>query len=168
MKKQAEHLCKNAALLSPSEAWKVGSPPISASHCRAMLSFMFGRSPPFHRCTLVRLCECVIARSTLCLQVGLVDEVVSSEQLMPAAEAAMIKALKQPDSGRIVVKERFRGETFSREWEAVPKGRGGRAPGRCWAATPHHQGSGGYAAAALGQEGQGEAVSSLGSALVRM
>ena len=69
---------------------------------------------------LLSLCECVVARSTLCLQVGLVDEVVSSEQLMPAAEAAMIKALKQPDSGRIVVKERFR-EDFSKDWEAYPR-----------------------------------------------
>ena len=55
----------------------------------------------------------------LCMQVGLVDQVVSSDQLLPAAEAAMAQALKQPDSGRIIVKERFRGD-FSREWEAYP------------------------------------------------
>ena len=60
-----------------------------------------------------------IVRSELDLQVGLVDQVVSSDQLMPAAEAAMSKALEQPDSGRTVVKERFRGD-FSREWEAYP------------------------------------------------
>ncbi len=53
------------------------------------------------------------------MQVGLVDQLVSSDQLMPAAEAAMLKALGQPDSGRIVVKDRFRGD-FSREWEAYP------------------------------------------------
>lgn len=47
------------------------------------------------------------------------DQIVSGEQLMPAAEAAVIKALEQPDSGRVVVKERFRGD-FSREWEAYP------------------------------------------------
>ncbi len=56
----------------------------------------------------------------LCLQVGLVDQLVSSDQLLLAAEAAMAQALKQPDSGRIVVKDRFRGD-FSREWEAYPK-----------------------------------------------
>ena len=56
----------------------------------------------------------------LCLQVGLVDQLVSGDQLLLAAEAVMAQALKQPDSGRIIVKDRFRGD-FSREWEAYPK-----------------------------------------------
>lgn len=54
-------------------------------------------------------------------QVGLVDKLVpSSEQLLPAAEAAMAELLKQPDSGRMIVKSRFQDE-FSHEWEAYPE-----------------------------------------------
>ncbi|BDA42694.1 Enoyl-CoA delta isomerase 1, mitochondrial [Coccomyxa sp. Obi] len=53
--------------------------------------------------------------------VGLVDKLVpSSEELLPAAEAAMVELLKQPDSGRTIVKSRFRDE-FSLEWEAYPE-----------------------------------------------
>lgn len=46
--------------------------------------------------------------------------VPTSERLLPAAEAAMAELLKQPDSGRIIVKSRFRDE-FSFEWEAYPE-----------------------------------------------
>ncbi len=54
-------------------------------------------------------------------QVKLVDKLVpSSEQLLPAAVAAMAELLKQPDSGRMIVKSRFRDE-FSHEWEAYPE-----------------------------------------------
>ena len=49
------------------------------------------------------------------------DELVATEQqLLPAAEAAMWKLLGVPDSGGIVVKQRFRDE-FAREWEAYPE-----------------------------------------------
>ena len=66
-----------------------------------------------HCCTVLRHIH------LLRVQVGLIDQVVPSDQLMPAAEAAMLQTLKQPDSGRMVVKLRFR-EAFAREWEAYP------------------------------------------------
>lgn len=48
------------------------------------------------------------------------DQLVpSSAELLPAAEAAMAELLKQPDSGRMIVKSRFR-DSFSQEWEAYP------------------------------------------------
>jgi hypothetical protein len=53
-------------------------------------------------------------------QAGLVDELVSTEQLLPAAEAAMGKLLALPDAGRVIVKQRFRDE-FSSEWKAYPE-----------------------------------------------
>ncbi len=46
--------------------------------------------------------------------------VPSSEELLPAAEAAMAELLRQPDSGRMIVKSRFR-DDFSHEWEAYPE-----------------------------------------------
>ena len=66
-------------------------------------------------CCCGTLCQTYFAH----VQVGLVDQVVPSDQLMPAAEAAMLQALKQPDLGRMVVKLRFR-ESFAREWEQYP------------------------------------------------
>ena len=69
-------------------------------------------SKPVVRCEFLKAAFCA-------LQVGLIDQLVPSDELLPAAEAAMAQALKQPDSGRIIVKERFR-EDFSREWEAYP------------------------------------------------
>ena len=117
--KQAEHLCKNAALLSPSEALKVAHLQAAPTkHSAEHVTHAHLWNLTLHWCTpvLARMC---LKIGLSCLQVGLVDRVVSSEQLMPAAEAAIVKALKQPDSGRVVVKERFRGD-FSREWEAYP------------------------------------------------
>jgi hypothetical protein len=45
--------------------------------------------------------------------------VLSSAELLPVAEAAMTGLLRQPDSGRMIVKSRFR-DGFSAEWEAYP------------------------------------------------
>lgn len=50
------------------------------------------------------------------LKVGLVDQVVDKESLLTVAEGFMVQALKLPDSGRTMVKERLRGK-FSDAWE---------------------------------------------------
>lgn len=50
-------------------------------------------------------------------QVGLIDEVVSKEDLLSAAEKAMISLLKVPDESRFATKIQLRGP-FSAEWEA--------------------------------------------------
>ena len=42
------------------------------------------------------------------LQLGLVDRVVSKDQLLPAAEASMLATLKFPDGGRIATKMALR------------------------------------------------------------
>jgi len=51
------------------------------------------------------------------LLIGLVDEVVQKDRLLSTAEAFMLKALKLPDSGRMMVKQQQRGQ-LSDEWEA--------------------------------------------------
>lgn len=52
------------------------------------------------------------------LQIGLVHQIVSKEELLNTAEAAMHKLLKAgPDAGRQVTKQHLR-EKFSHEWEA--------------------------------------------------
>ena len=52
------------------------------------------------------------------LQVGLLDQVVSKDQLITTAEAAMQRMLKAgPDSGRQATKNHLR-KQFSQEWEA--------------------------------------------------
>lgn len=126
----AESLCSFARLVSPQEALKVppsACPCVSSNLC---ITTTFDKS-------VTSLCAAYPAlllqlwpmqesiadgynRGEWPVQVGLVDQLVAGrEQLMPAAEAAMGKLLGPPDTGRVIVKARFR-EGFSREWEAYP------------------------------------------------
>ncbi|KAK9816888.1 hypothetical protein WJX72_006737 [[Myrmecia] bisecta] len=73
-----------------------------------------------------RLCQFAVFLSPQqAKQVGLVNEVTSKENLLPAAEAAMQQMLRSPDGGRQITKENMRG-AFAREWEAYC---GGEAAG---------------------------------------
>lgn len=51
------------------------------------------------------------------LKLGLVDQVVAKDELAGAADRALRQALKLPDIGRQLTKERLHGD-FSRAWEA--------------------------------------------------
>ena len=130
--KQAEHLCMNATLLPPPEALKVliscscnwQAANICECNCQPQSRTCGGCKSVCVWCRLelsLRAWRCGVLRPTrfVCVQVGLIDQMVPSDQLMPAAEAAMLQALKQPDSGRIVVKLRFR-ECFRQRVGGVP------------------------------------------------
>ena len=132
--RKAEHLCMNATLLPPPEALKVVilclcitvAANVSSSNIEPQLCpcgvCSRGSAWSWCACELgLHIWCCGMLCHTHCMrvQVGLIDQVVPSDQLMPAVEAAMLQALKQPDSGRMVVKLRFR-ESFAREWEQYP------------------------------------------------
>ena len=82
-------------------------------------------------------------------QVGLVDQLVSEAELLPAAEAAMRGALQHPDAGRALVKARlccsylhfYPGACLQQCWLACESAELARAPGVPGACCATGQGS---------------------------
>lgn len=91
---------------------RVSNTCLITSHLRLPQARTIGVGPADRQLQLARMATAEEAKA-----LGLVDQVTTSEQLLPMARDTMAAAMNLPDFGRHVTKERLHGD-FARAWEA--------------------------------------------------